>query len=309
MPTTNFPQGVSSFGLPIIGAGPVLTTGNVFFVNNSVVGASNGNPGTDPGRPLSTVAAALTKCTANQGDYILVGPGHAETLSTAGAITCSVAGVTILGLGNGSNRPTFSWGATAATWVVSAANVTISNIRCTPSIDEVVSMFSVSAANVTFDRVDHIDAGASLQTIQFMLTTAAADYLTIQNCKHLQLTAAAAAQKWIQLVGTDFTRIIDNTFFIVANAATASHLISGTTAVVYCEIARNNMLWIGATINTIVNLVTGSTGLIAYNNAGSGTSVATAGAFTGDGCFMFQNFWADTAAASGLLAPTVDTDT
>ncbi len=69
------------------------------------------------------------------------------------------------------------------------------------------------------------------------------------------------------------------------------------------------MLWTGATINTVVNLVTGSTGIISDNRAGSGTSVATAGAFTGDACFMFNNLWADTAAASGLLAPLVDTDT
>jgi hypothetical protein len=59
----------------------------------------------------------------------------------------------------------------------------------------------------------------------------------------------------------------------------------------------------------VINLVTGSTGIIAYNRIGSGTSVATAAVITGDGCFMMQNFWADTAAASGLLAPGVDSDT
>lgn len=307
MPQTNFPNGVSSYGVPVLGSGPVIPGGAVYFVS-SVTG-SNGNVGTDRDKPFATVDYAIGKCAANKGDVIFILPGHAESLSAASAITCDVAGVSIIGLGNGSNRPTFSWAATAATWVVSAASVLISNIRCTPSIDEVVTMFSVSAANVTFDRVDHIDAGASIQTRQFLLTTAAADYLTIQNCRHVCITAAGAAQKWIELVGTDFSRIVDNSFQIVANAATGSELISGSTAVVYCEIARNLMQLIGATIDSVINLVTGSTGIIADNRIASGTSVATGAAITGDGCFMFNNLWADTATASGLLAPAVDTDT
>jgi hypothetical protein len=186
--------------------------------------------------------------------------------------------------------------------------VLIHNIRCTSSVDECVSMWSVSAAGVTFDRVDYFET-ASAQAIQFLLTTNAADDLTIQNCVHRQVNAAGSAQKWIQLVGTDHTRIVDNTFQIVANASTSSHLISGSTAVVYCEIARNLIQFIGATINVCINLVTGSTGIIADNRLATGTSCPTATVITGDGCFMYQNYWADTAAASGLLAPGVDTDT
>lgn len=283
------------------------TTGSRFFVHS--LGTNSTSYGTTPDQPFATLPYAISQCTANKNDVIYLMPGHAESLASAAAIACSVAGVTIIGLGNGSDRATFTWTGTAATWTITAANVRIENINTAVSIDEVVSMFSVSAANVTLDRVDFKAVGASTQALQFLLTTAAADNLTIQNCRHYQLTAAASAQKWIELVGCDFTRIVDNTFFIVANASTSSHLISGSTAVVYCEIARNSILFIGATIDKVINLVTGSTGLISDNRIGSGTSVATSAAITGDGCFMFQNFWADTAAASGLLAPAVDTDT
>lgn len=284
-----------------------LSTGTRFFVHSSGTDASTG--GLTPDDPLASLAYAITLCTNNKNNIIYLMPGHTENVGSAGAIACSKAGITIIGLGNGSDRATFTWTTTGSTWTITAANVTIKNINCAVSVDEVVSLFSVSAANVTFDGVNFRAVGGSAQAIQFLLTTAAADNLTITNCRHYQLTAAGAAQKWIELVGCDFARIVDNTFFIVANASTSSHLISGSTAVVYCEIARNNCLFIGGTIDKVINLVTGSTGLIADNRIGSGTAVATAAVITADAAFVFENYWADTAAASGFLAPAVDTDT
>lgn len=282
-----------------------LAPGTRFFVS-SVVG-DDGNDGLSFASPVATLAAALDLCTADKNDTIFLMPGHAETIAGAAGIAIDVAGVSIIGLGNGANRPTFTWSATASTMTITAANVLLANVITKVSIDEVVSMISVTGANVTLDGVDFVET-ASAQAIQWLLTTNAADGLTIRNCVHRQINAAGAAQKWIQLVGTDHTRILDNTFMIVGNAATASELISGSTAVVYIEIARNLMLFIGATVDSVINLVTGSTGIISDNRIGSGTAVATAAAITGDGCFMFENYWADTAAASGLLAPAVDTD-
>lgn len=284
-----------------------VSTGERFYVHSGT-GTNSAGYGKSPDSPLATLDYAIGLCTAAKNDIIYLMPGHAETLSGAAAIAADVAGVSIIGLGNGHNRPTFTWGATDASWTVSGANVTIRNIRTTVSVDEVVSMFAVSAAGVTLDGVDFFET-ASAQAIQFLLTTNAADYLTIKNCFHHQITAAGSAQKWIQLVGTDCTRIVGNTFMLTANASTGSHAISGSTAVVNCEIANNRILFLGATITIVINLVTGSSGIIADNRLASGTSVATAAAITGDGCYMFNNLWTDTAAASGLLAPGVDTDT
>lgn len=281
------------------------TVGQSFFVSS--VNGSSSNAGTSFAAPKATIAQALALCTASRGDRIYVLPGHAESIGASG-LAWNVAGVSIIGVGNGSNRPTLTWHTTDAVVTVSGANTLITNILTVVDLDEVVSMFLVTGANVTFDGVDFAET-ASAQAIQWLKTTNAADYLTIKNCRHRQVNAAGSAQKWIELVGPDFARIVDNTFLIVANASTSSELISGSTAVVYCEIARNLCLFIGATIDSVINLVTGSTGIISFNHIGSGTSVATAAAITGDGCFMFENKWADTAAASGLLAPAVDTDT
>lgn len=301
---SNFPGGFQ-YGLTVQNIPISLVhTGQVFYVSSTT--GSDSNPGTIK-KPFATVNHALDHCTASKGDIIYLMPGHAETISAAGGITCDVAGVFIIGLGMGSLTPTFTWSATASTWAISAANVYIANIKCTISIDEVVKLFYVTGAYCTLDGVDFAPY-ASGQAIQFLLTTNAADYLTVKNCYHRQMTAAGSAQAWIQLVGTDSTRILDNTFLLTANASTSSELISGSTAVVDIEIARNRALFLGATINSVINLVTGSTGIIYDNRIGSGTSVATAGAITGDACYMFENYWIDDAAASGILAPVAGTD-
>lgn len=281
---------------------PVI--GDALFVD-SVNGTSSG-PGFSPESAYATVAQALAVTNATSHTHIFLAPWHAETVASAG-LAWNKAGVTIQGLGEGNARPTFTWSATDSVITVSGANTTVRNIRTTVSIDEVVSMFNVTAAGCTFDQVDFVDAGAT-QAIQWLLTSNAADQLTIKNCYHVQTSAAASAQKWIQLVGTNDTRILDNTFLMTANASTSSHLISGSTAVVNCQIARNVCQFLGATVTIVINLVTTSTGAITDNRLFSGTSVSTAAAITADAAFVAQNYWIDDAAASGILAPVAGTD-
>ena len=282
--------------------------GTIYYVC-STNGRDGAGAGLTTGLPFATIDFAIGRCEASKDDRIFVLPGHAENVATAGAITADVAGISIIGLGNGSNKPTLSFSGTAGTFAISANNVTVRNIRVTSTIDEVVKMFNVTGAYVTIENVEHFET-ASCQTLQFLLASAAADYLTVRNCYHYQNNVAAGTQKWIELVGNDNAIISDNVFILKLKNEAASHIISGSTAVVNATITRNQFLLSGGTSQTtVVNCVTGSTGIISYNVAGSSTGVATGGAFTGDAMYMFENKWADTAAASGLLAPAVDTDT
>jgi len=314
MGITNFPNGVSSYGAPVLpGVDSGVIAGNVYFVGATagaswIAGVDAADYGTKQ-KPFATVDYAIGRCTANNGDVIYVLPGHTESLIAAGTITCDIAGVSIIGLGNGNARPTFTWAtSTAACWNISAANVTVKNIRCTTSIDELVKLFYVTAAGVTLDKVDYTQ-GASAQALQFLLTTNAADQLTVKNCFHYQHTATAGNTIWIQLVGTDHSKILNNTIWITAKAATTSICISGSTAVVGAEIVGNRIAWLGATITSIINLVTTSTGIITDNRCFGGAAVVLAAAITGDACYMAENYVSNTAAGSGALAPAADTVT
>lgn len=282
--------------------------GKTFYVS-SVTG-SNANSGLSPDAAVATIDYAIDLCTANKGDRIHVLPGHAESLAAAGAITADKAGITIEGFGSGSLRPTLTLTDTAATIAVSAANVTFRNLRITAGVDEVVKIFNVTAAGLTLDAVDYFET-ATFQAIQFMLTTAAADNLTIRNCKHVQRTAAAATQIWIQLVGVNDAVIADNLFLLTLKNETASYTIGGTTACVDSFLYRNTIHQAGGnTQDSCVKFVTGSTGMMRENAALTGTGVAITGAFVGDAMGFIDNKWHDTiGTASGLLTPAVDTDT
>ena len=150
---------------------------------------SSANAGTTQDAPKATIAQALALCAASRGDIIVVLPGHAETIGASG-LAWNVAGVTILGIGNGTNRPTLTFSTTDAKVTISANNVTVQNIRCVVSIDDVVQLFSVTGTNVTLDTVDFSET-TSMQALNFLTTTAAGDYLTIRNCLHIQITAGS----------------------------------------------------------------------------------------------------------------------
>lgn len=101
MTITNYPNGVSSFGVPVLGGiGGIPFTGRYFFVN-PVTGA-DGNEGT-PDLPLKTLYAAHRKMTAGNNDVaIIVGNGSATgtaRLSNALAQADAIAGGTTVSVG------------------------------------------------------------------------------------------------------------------------------------------------------------------------------------------------------------------
>jgi hypothetical protein len=142
-----FANGVTIRGVPLLQVHP----GEVFWVNNSSVLAKNGVGGSDSNdgsyrRPFATIDYAIGKCTANRGDIIAVMPGHEEDIAAASGITLDVAGIAIVGLGPASLRPKITFSATASTFVVSAANCSISNIWLDAQVADCVTALSLSAA-------------------------------------------------------------------------------------------------------------------------------------------------------------------
>lgn len=296
-PGTNFPNGLLSRGVPV-GAVDVqdpIITGSVFFVHSGT--GSNSNSGVRKDRALATVQAAINKCTADKKDIIYVLPGHAESITGAGTITCSVAGISIIGLGNRQNRPTFTWTATTSTWLVTAANVTISNIRCTVSVDSVVKGIDISAAGCTLDRVDFFET-ASVQMLIFINTNASATDLLIQNCRHHQATAGSA--KWIDLVGADRARILNNHFHV--NATT--HIIGGTTTASVELLITGNTFVATANAAAIV-LLANSTGFV-HNNFAGGAKTSQVGMFALASAYGGLNYVTNTVNTTGIVDPAAD---
>lgn len=70
MGTTNFPNGISSMGVPVFGNGVPATHGKVYFVNYG--SGSDGNNGLSTGKPFKTVSKAYSMVTSNNDDVIVL---------------------------------------------------------------------------------------------------------------------------------------------------------------------------------------------------------------------------------------------
>jgi hypothetical protein len=97
---TNFPNGISSFGMNIFGNGIPATPGKVYFVK--YVGGNDAYVGTDITKPMQTLAAAYDKCVTNNFDVIcLMG---ADTHVLTSMLTVAKNRITIMGIDGSPGR-------------------------------------------------------------------------------------------------------------------------------------------------------------------------------------------------------------
>lgn len=97
--TTNFPNGISSFGMPTFGVGGMLPfTGRYIFVDATL--GNDGNPGT-ANNPVATLSQALTLCgSGNKNDVIFL----TGTVSITSTLTWSLNKTHLIGLTAPSNN-------------------------------------------------------------------------------------------------------------------------------------------------------------------------------------------------------------
>ena len=174
-----FAHGVVIRGVPLVQTHP----GKVFWVSNSTVMLPNQKTGSNSNdgsfnAPFATLDYAIGKCTADRGDIIFLKPGHAETL-TSTSVAADVAGIAIVGLGQGANRPTFNANATASKFAISGANTLVHNLLFTGGFDAVVSMITVSAADVILSKIEIRDVTGEI--VVGLLTTADANRLQVDG--------------------------------------------------------------------------------------------------------------------------------
>jgi hypothetical protein len=297
MSTTNYPNGLSSFGLPVVGSGSIpATSGQYIFVSSTT--GSNGNTGLDATSPKATIAGAILQANASKGDVIVCLPGHSETFTAAAALTINKAGLYIVGLGTGALRPTLTWStSTAAQMIVSSAQVTFDNfVFDFTGIDAIVAAISVTAVDVAFVNSTFITNSASAGVVLGILTAATATRFRFENndtygpATNSGTTTTAVIK---HEVGIDY-KIRNNTF-----KGKMTQAILNATTILGGNI-DNNRFVIG-TGTAAITMAAASTPFISNNriNVASGTApvVAAAG-------FMAGNIY---SAAAGVTAGTAST--
>lgn len=118
---TQFPNGVASFGVPVVpGKDSGQVWGSTFFVDTAT--GSDSNTGLTPTEALATIEAAVGKCTTGKGDRIFVRDG-----AYAEAFTVSKSSVQIIGQSRSGVVITGDTDATD-TIIVTGDEVTIRNV-------------------------------------------------------------------------------------------------------------------------------------------------------------------------------------
>ncbi len=313
MPVSAYPNGISSFGVPVLPGADSVTTGQVFFVcNRSGANGSDGNPGTSPSQPLATVDAAIGLCSSLRGDKIYVLPGHAETV-TATSIAHDVAGVEVIGLGRGASRPTFTFGAAAATITVSAANCAWRNCHFIANFADVASAFTLSTAK-DFQVTDSsfLDTDASHNFLCLVTTDATsnrADGLTFDRNKVSSKVVTDGACVSVLAV-IDRVSICDNSIVKLATNDAGHVITAATFAVTNFECKRNTL-----SMNALASQSTGT--------MGTGSSTAWSGMVSDNRVYQIdtsagllwtagtklgfnENYVTGAADKSGSIFPAVD---
>jgi hypothetical protein len=287
--------------------GPI-GNGNVWFVDSAVDGAD----GRSPDQAVGTLDEAFALVTENNGDVIYVMPNHAETVTGVAGIAADKAGVTVIGLGQGNQRPRFLMdGATTVTMVVSAADMTFENLVFAGGHNGIVTCIDVTAVNATFRKIEFEDNTTDEHfLVAFSATGAAnsADGLTIEDCKWVSVDTGI----------TDFVSLTDdcnrltmrNNYMCVDAATGAGMLLCATGKDVTGLAFEGNILVCGNTSTDLLidNDTTANTGYAAFNFCRHHDTAASV-LIDCDGIGLWENYQASSDTESGVLQPAADTNT
>lgn len=311
----------SGFGAGIVASLPFLGSGKTFVVGDS----STANRdmlsqifGVDPDgdvRIFESLNLTIGECTANAGDTIYVMPGHTETISSATALNLDVAGISIVGLGSGSDRPTFTLDtATTTTIPVTADNITVKNLIFSANYADIVSFFTLTTAK-NFKLVGNYFKSTAtnmnaLYVVDTGTTTSAVDGLTIVGNKWIEPDTATLSM--VKMDGDNSDVTIAENFVQLGvnnNKAALMAIITGKS-VFNAQISKNRVFRLNTDTATGAILVTtdqsDNSGIISENFVQHADIAAELLVTASSGFGFFANYASGVAGASGYILPGAD---
>lgn len=189
-------------------------TGDIWWVGSTVTAASDAAGfGKNPDAPFATLAYANAAAAA--GDTILLMPGHAESLIAATTLVMSLAGLRVIGLGNGRLRPQITIDtASTALWSITGANCLVENVDIISNFLNVATSMSVGAAadGLTLRKVNFYDTSVVLGSLIGISIADACCDVTIEDCNYYGIALTAAATSCIVCAGAADRLIIRNCY-------------------------------------------------------------------------------------------------
>jgi hypothetical protein len=294
--------------------------GSTYFVNGASGNAANT---TDSGQgdswdaPFSTLNYAISRCVSGAGDTIFVAAGHTETIQDTGTasgtttdeLVVDKAAVTIIGLGYGTRRPTFTLsGATDAAMVIltAASNVTVKNLLFVGGIADLAACITVAAGSdgCVIEDCEFRDGGTAILEVIHMISLAAnADDVTIRGCKFLTTAAGSSTETAVNVVGAIARLTLEDNIAIGDwNTAVFENSAAAGANVV---IRNNHLNNLDAVAGLCINLHASTSGVVIGNYLHGGLDGTSPLATTA--CLAGDNYYTNAEAASAaILTPATD---
>lgn len=252
----------------------------------------------------TTIETALTQCVASRGDVIFVLPGYTETRTTA--LTLNVAGVKLIGLGQGTLRPALTSNGTIDCVDITADNVTFAGFHFpAPETDASTSAINVAGADGVIIRdITGIGSQTAKNVVDMITVVASSNDLLIEGVRFYNTTVAV--NSFLSLEGAS-SRVTVRNFVAYGECVTAG-IIDGAL-ITHLVLESVKIATTGTTIPAVI-LASNPTG-IADGCRWSGTSTTLANnAQLGTGMRMFDNLVLEETDGSkqGALIPAVDAD-
>lgn len=252
-------------------------------------------------QPFATLDYAISQCAANRGDVIFVRPNHTETISAADSIDFDVAGISVIGLGNGTDRPRFDYTDGAGEVAIGADNVLIQNINFHANVDSVLIALDIedgiNQAVIRGCLFDVETAGTDEFDNAIRFTNNNSDCIVEDNEFDMGIADAVRA---IYLDADTQGMIIRNNR-IRGDYSTAC--IGGDTTLSTDILIEDNLLINGEAgdINAVecIELVTGTHGVIRNNDLVCDVASPDL-AIVADTCFRFGNRYSETIAEASV---------
>jgi hypothetical protein len=310
-----FPNGVTIRNAPIVQSQP----GAIFWVYNGTAlqggqkGGSDGNKGTY-NAPFASLNYAITQCVANRGDIIFIKPGHVETVSSATALNFNIAGVGIVGMGQGTNRPKFTLDtANTATIPVSAANMSIQNCQFFANFLSISSCFTLAvAAEFAIQNCYFKDTSGVLNFLNIVKSTGAANTVDGLSVTDSQWASAGTTSvNAFVLTANDIDRLefSRNKMNFATTVDQAMGIVVTTGVLTNADIDNNRGYRKNTTTanGSLINVGgTTSTGWVSNNKIQTLTTTSDKLFTTTVGLSAYNNLVTGVVGASGFLIPAAD---
>lgn len=228
---------ISKFGWQVMpylsNLGPqLLSEAQVLFVDSGHINALDADD-TEHGlsfeKPLATIDYAIGLCTAGERSVIFVAPGHNESLANV-QIDFDVSDVTVIGIGEGTNKPRIDFDHANSSVNIGANNVHLRNLTFMPSITDVLIAVDIETT-VTGTIIEDCDfAEGESANDEFIVSVALKATCTdtkIKNSLFRTKVAAAGCTAAVKLTGISDNVIIEKSRFIGNWSTAAIHNDSG----------------------------------------------------------------------------------